>query len=792
MKRREFLQNTSRMGVVATLGGLGSGYPHAREAASDPGSDRPSAAGSVAVDDEPKQGAGRSALDVYRAYLLRDELVSGGMISANWTSDGGFWFADGSPENTTIMRVDLETGKASPLFDVRSVRSALAAATGHEPPYRGLPFDHFTQAEDGYVEFSYDDGLWRLERSTGRVERKRRDDPWSQKLGAVPKAARHNALTWKRSSYLTDKLDVPEQLSPDDDWFASVQNYDVVLRSTGDGRRQKLTHCGTPDIFWDIEPASVWSADSLTLLAYRRDVTGVFRMPRVNCLKRFEDVDFITYQKAGARIDRVTPVFIDVRSGKQTPVSLGEVENRYIVVTDWHQEEAIITVYSRDLKRVDVLVAGREGGATRILLTESAATFQVNHVGAAVSRSNRFRKLPGDGGFLWLSSRDGWNHIYHYSWKGQLIRQVTSGHWPVYEIEVVGADGFVYFTGAVDEERPYDVHVCRVHLHGGKIQRLTRARGIHTPLFAPGGQAFLDTHSAVDRPVQTDLIRSDGQSFATVSRMDIARLKAIGYTPAEEFTVIAADGVTALWGVLYRPFDFDSARRYPVIECIYGGPQTIAAQRFFAVGEELRAYHRHLPWALAQLGYIVVCLDARGTPGRSKAFQDFVYGNWSAGLEDHAHAIRQLCERHSWMDINRVGITGHSFGGYFATCALIQAPDVYRAAVASAPGPDPWDMIIWEPYLDLPQHDRARYDRADLTRQSDKVKGQLMLVVGTADFANINTTFRMSRALIEARINHELVVVPGAVHAYAEGPELDYFLMKLVDWFDRHVKSRVS
>jgi dipeptidyl-peptidase 4 len=741
------------------------------------------------------QPATKTSEEVYRAYLNRHEVISGGSVPPNWTADGsGFWLADGAPEETVILRVDLNTGKTASMFDVEAVRAALAAATSHQPPYCGLPFDSFTQAKDGQVEFAYDGARWRLNPATDKVAR----------IGEV--AERLTPKMWKGSfcgGYLVDKWEVPEQLSPSGEWFASVQADNILLRSTRDGREQRLTACGTPDRFWDIEVlvpgllqgrrhlqvsrmVNPWSPDSLTLLAYRRDITGVFRIPRIHWLKPFEDVDYAPFQKAGAKIDRIEPVFIDVRSGQQTSAVLDSVEDRYIQLLGWHPEgtEALIIIYTRDMRRVDIVAANRETGAVRTLMTESAPTAVKIQLDEVFCYEHGFRLLAD--GFLWLSTRDGWNHIYRYDENGRLIGQLTSGEWPVYEIAHIGADGFVYFTAARDTARPYDLHVCRVPLSGGRVEQLTHEKGIHTPSFAPGGQAFLDTHSTVDRPLRTDLVKADGTPMRLLSEMDISRLKAVGYTPAEEFTVKAADGTTDLCGVMYKPFDFDPSRSYPVIEDIYAGPQTIWAQRFFAVTPQKEF---NLPWALAQLGYIIVCLDARGTPGRSKAFQDAVHGSFAAVIPDHAGAIRQLCERHSWMDANRVGIIGHSWGGYFSTCALIQAPEIYHAAVSHEPAYDPWHFIISEPYLDLPQKNRAAYEQADLTKQAGKIKGRLMILTGTSFNATAPAAMRMTRALIESGIDHEFVLIPEATHGFV-GAEEDYFFMKLTGWFDRHVKNR--
>jgi dipeptidyl aminopeptidase/acylaminoacyl peptidase len=735
---------------------------------------------------------------VYKAYLDRHEFVSGGSLPPNWTHDGtGVWYAEGAPENTVILRTDLKTGETAPLFNVAAVRAALAAATGHEPPYHGLPFIRFTAVKAGRGEFDYDGTRWQIDLATSQIER--------VEQGGIAQHAMPRL--WSRYDYLSWTGEVREQLSPDGAWFASVRENNLVLRSTHDGLEQPLTTCGTVECFWDIEAQrlkllkdwrttvgaiSPWSHDSLTLLAYQRDLTGVFRLPRINWLKPFEAVDYVPFQKAGARLDRVRPVFIDIRSGRQTPVALESIEDRYIQLLAWHPngKEALIIVYTRDFKLVDIVVAERESGVARTLLTESAASFVRIQHDAMYFGQHGFWMLPNGSGFLWMSSRDGWDHLYRYDWSGHLLGQLTCGAWPVHDVAYIGSDGWVYCMAATDVARPYDIHVCRVPLNGGKVEQLTSEKGIHAAAFAPHGQAFLDTHSAVDRPTRTDLVRADGAPVRVLSTMDISRLKGVGYTPPEQFTVKAADGLTELWGVLYKPFDFDPARNYPVIESIYSGPQSIWTQHSFSVHSDLKFLN--LPWALAQLGYIVVCLDARGTPGRSKAFHDVVYGNWTAGVMDHASAIDQLCARHRWMDANRVGICGGSWGGYFSTCALIQAPDTYHAAVSYAPGYDLWNSILCEPYLDLPQRNRVAYDAADLMRYADKVKGKLMIVIGTSDQGCMSSAIKMTRALIDRGIDHEFVAIPQAGHGFVTSADRSYFLMKLTGWFDRHVKNRTA
>jgi dipeptidyl-peptidase 4 len=750
------------------------------------------------------QPQGISAHNIYLAYLQRSRLVAGGFVAPNWTRDGkGLLFAQGGPGDGAIVKVDLGAGTASPVLDVASVRTALAGASGHEPPYRGLPFTGFQEDEDGRIRFVYEEDTWLVDPDTSELKRGPAIDPLMQSLGWSPNADL-KPRRWSRVDYLSLTLPVPEQRSPSGEWFASIRDGNIVLRSARGttASERLLTHDASPECYWDIEAERLkdlsgrrfafravnpWSPDSLTLLACRRDTSGVFRAARIDWLVAFEQVTYFARAKAGGKLDRLQAFFVDVRSGNLTPARLPALAEHYLQFLAWHPggNEALLIAYSRDFRVVTIFAAHRETGVVRELLRESSRTFVKIWHSAIFSGEHGFHLLPDGSGFLWLSTRDGWNHLYHYDMTGNLLGQLTSGDWPVHEIAHI-ADARVYFTGSIDRARPYDVHVCRVPLQGGSVEQLTRDKGIHSPTFAPTGQAFLDSHSAVDRPTRTDLVKADGTRLRVLSEMDISRLEAIGYRPPEEFTVKAADGATDVWGVLYKPIDFDPSCSYPVIEYIYGGPQTIETPRFFAV-EKRMMRSVNVPWALAHLGYIVVCLDGRGTPGRSKAFHDVICGNWTAGIDDHIRAMDQLCQRHDWMDARRVGIYGHSWGGYFATAALIRAPDTYYAGVAYAPGYDPWDSILYEPYLGLPCHNRAAYESADLVRHATGLRRPLLIAVGTSDL-NFNSSMKMTRALIDAGIDHELVVVPGAFHHFS-GTEEDYLLSKLTAWFDRHVRS---
>ena len=277
--------------------------------------------------------------------------------------------------------------------------------------------------------------------------------------------------------------------------------------------------------------------------------------------------------------------------------------------------------------------------------------------------------------FIWTSERDGWNHLYLYDLDGTLIRRLTQGTFPV--VRVVAVDekaGWVYFTAQADPERPYDTHLCRANLEGQGFQQLTDAPAQHEIRFAPSKEFFLDTHSTVDRPPVVELRRADGTLLQTVSKADIGALMSeLNWRAPEEFVVKAADGKTNLYGVLYKPFDFDPNKKYPVLQ---GFSQPVR-RKFNEAGEYAHG---------AQLGYILVTVAGRGTAGRGKAFADADRGHlgrWE--IADQVAALKQLAEKRSYMDLSRVGIHGGSYSGYFTIRAMLVAPDVYRVGVAIAP-----------------------------------------------------------------------------------------------------------
>jgi dipeptidyl aminopeptidase/acylaminoacyl peptidase len=672
---------------------------------------------------------------LYRRLLDFPSLVKGGVIRPVWMADSTtFWYPDSGPDRTVVYRVDPRLNSKEPLFDLGRTRAAIATALGHEPPYSGLPFSTFTMSGgERAVRFTLEGRDWSMDRATYAVT-----------PIAPPTPADRDRQTARlvRRGYPTTGPDLYELRSPDGRWFATELEENLWLRSTQDGRLEQLTRDGAKDFGWNLTGAK-WSPDGLRIAALKVDQREMSLLPLVHWLKPIEEVEWWRYSKVGGAFARSEVHVVDGLGRRAVPVSL-ESGDSYLELVGWRPDgsELILMRGTRDLKRLEVIAADPATGKARVVLTETQATFIK---GIAVNPGWRqLITLLDDGKrFLWISERDGWDHLYLYDLEGRLIRRLTSGAWPVLSVVAVDTkNGFVYFN-AHAESRVYDTHLYRVGLDGQGMKRLTEGTGTHAVSLSPSKEFFVDVHSNVDRPPSTELRRADGTLLQVLARANVDSLRGMGWRHPEEFVAKAADGATDLHGVLYRPADFDPTKRYPVIEVIYGGPQRVHVGRAFTstAGGGL---------ALAQLGFITYVVDGRGTAERGKVFQDVAYRNFGRHeIPDHVAVLKQLGAARPYMDLGRVGITGGSWGGYMTIRALLLAPETYHVGVAGAPVGDLYDHMAAaiEPYMGLVETNREGYDYASSLRLADRLKGRLLIMHGTSD---VNATFSAAMKLVDA------------------------------------------
>jgi len=743
--------------------------------------------------------AGPSAADeaVYKRYLDFDTLVRGGRVTPNWLPDGStFWYAQGEPNDRRIVKLDPATNSETSLFDAGRLRAALRDWLDSEPAGTGVPFERFHFVGPNRVSFSLDGAAYQLDLDNYSLSRQLPALAFSTSL-VISEAERAIPGTFMRERLMgVGPVPSPEAMSPDGRWFAGIDNDNLTLRATVDGRKVQITQDGTPLAFWDVEGMlwSPWSPDGQNLAVFKVHTEGLPRIPSIHWLKPLEQVQEVVTVPAGNKLYRTELHLVNMNSPQPVAVDLGDITDQYIRPLNWLPDgsELILARYNRTFSRVDIQAVNASTRAVRTVMTEQSKTFLTNHHeaiwgGGTSNAGAGFALLPDGSGFVWNSERSGWDHLYLYDLKGKLVRQLTSGDWRVKDVvRIDQTGGWIYFTGHGDKSRPYDTHLYRVGLDGKGLSQLTEGKGQHTVNISPSAQYFTDTYSAVDVPSKTVLRKADGTLIRTLGEADISRLQAAGWVAPKEYVVKAADGTTDLWATMYFPYNFDPAKKYPVVEYIYAGPQI--AMRPMDFGDIPFPYRgAHFNRALANLGFVVVTLDARGTPERSKAFQDVVYMNWGQfEIADHAGALRQLGERLPFMDLDRVGIHGGSWGGQFTFRALTQAPDLYKVGISQVPGFDSRRFTLYETYLGMPQEHKAAYDAADVFPLAPQLKGELLLIGGLNDIATQGDLFRMSETLIRLGKQHETMSYPNSGHG-AMGVTGEYDMELKKRFFVKHL-----
>ncbi len=437
---------------------------------------------------------------------------------------------------------------------------------------------------------------------------------------------------------------------------------------------------------------------------------------------------------------------------------------------------------SRDQHRVDVLRADPVTGEVAVVIEERLNTY-VEH--------QTPRRL-WDGELIWWSERDGWAHLYLYRPDGTVQRRLTEGPWHV--DAVLGVDnqrGYVLFRGNGREagEDPYYRHLYRVDLDGTDLTLLDPGDFDHAASVSPSARYFVNNRSRVNTVPAASLHDASGAKVMDLEEADLSRLEAAGYRFPEPYTVKAADGVTDLYGVIYKPYDFDPSRKYPIVAYVYPGPQTESVAKSFS----LNPYEQ----GLAQFGMVVVTVGNRGGhPDRSKWYHNYGYGNLrDYGLADKKAAIEQLADRHDFVDVDRVGIYGHSGGGFMSTAAMLVYPDFFKVAVSSAGNHD--NDVYNANWSE--KHDGIKEAKDstgavtgfeyDIDRNSDlaaNLKGRLLLTTGDVD-NNVHHagTFRMAEALIRANKRFDFFVFPGQRHGF--GDMSDYWHWLRSEYFVRHL-----
>ncbi len=453
---------------------------------------------------------------------------------------------------------------------------------------------------------------------------------------------------------------------------------------------------------------------------------------------------------------------------------------------EWSEDASKLAFVSssRDHQQAKLRIADPETGKVRDVMEEKVDTFFESG-----NRKVNWHVLTESNEVIWFSQRDDWGHLYLYNLStGRLKRQITKGDWNVLQLLRIDQENrTIYFTRAGRESGdPYFQYLYRVRMDGTNLKLLTPENANHSVTLSPSGRYFVDSYSTLIVPPVSVIRDTDGQKIYTLEEAEISRLLEKGWQPPIPIKVKARDGQTDIYGLMYKPTNFDASSSYPILNYIYPGPQS------GSVGSRSFRPSRSDKQSLAELGFIVVEVDAMGTPGRSKSFHNTAYyGNMGDnGIPDQIAAIKELAGRHEWMDLDRVGIWGHSGGGFASTDAILRYPDFYKVAVSGAGNhdnrnyEDDWGEK-WQGLLKQNPDGTTNYDNQANQLLAANLKGKLLIAHGTLD-SNVppSNTLLMADALIAANKDFNLIMFPNRGHGFGNDP---YMMRRRWDYFVRHL-----
>ncbi len=700
----------------------------------------------------------------------------------NWIERSNrFWYQKSVEGGARFVLVDPSVPEKRPAFDHEWLAASLSSAREETLTGVTLPFSRFQYVEGGEaIRFTLADSTWECGLSDYDCQNQgptpAREGRRPGGGGGVGYQAGPGQL-WRNNT--ADSV-----TSPDGEWEAFIQNHNLAIRRAGEEEYTLLSSEGSEGNVYTRRSIS-WSPDSKKLAVYRV-IPGHQR--QVHYVESSPDGQLqplhstLTYAKPGEVLDKEQPVLFEIATGRQINIDNDLFPNAYTLSRMvWREDSQHLTFeYNQRGHQVyRIIEVDASTGETRAIISEEPETF-FDYSG------KKFREDLGDGDeVIWMSERDGWNHLYLYDGEtGHVKNQITRGKWVVRGVDRVAEEARqIWFraSGMNPDQDPYFVHYYRINFDGSGLVALTEADGTHTVSYSPEREFYVDRWSRVDHPPVTELRRTSDQSLVMeLERADASALLETGWQYPEVFTTKGRDGETDIWGIIVRPTNYDPSRRYPVIEYIYAGPHSSHVPKSFSTQRGMQA--------TAELGFIVAQIDGMGTSNRSKAFHDVSWKNIAdAGFPDRILWHQAVAASHDDYDISNVGIYGNSAGGQNAMAALLFHPDFYKVSVSTSGCHDNrMDKIWWnELWMSWPLG--PHYDASSNVVNAHKLQGKLFLLVPEMD-TNVDpaSTMQVVDALIKAGKDFDFMVVPGANH----GSGGSFGVRKRYDFFVRHILGK--
>jgi dipeptidyl-peptidase 4 len=707
-----------------------------------------------------------------------------GTVRPSWLKDDRFWFRNATPDGSEFVVVDAATGKHSTLFEHSKLAAALSSAANASYEGKHLPFEQVEVSSDEQtVEFNLKGRRWKcdMQGTQCTAEGGRDREGEEPALPPVPGAP-------------AQRLDVP---SPDGKLTAFIRNWNLWVRDLASGKETQLTTDGVKDFGYATDNAGwthsnrailVWSPDSKRIATFQQDQRNVGEMYLVRTKVGHPVLQAWKYPLPGDDVvTMIQRVIIDVDGPRLVRLQMPPDQHRgslcdHLVCrgnewsdVQWSPDSKHLAFVStsRDHKQEQLHVTDANRGVVRDVMQETVPTYYESGAGRV-----SWRYLPSSNEVIWYSERDNWGHLYLYDLAtGKLKNAITSGEWAVTQLLHVDERNHEVYFLAVGREKgnPYFSYLYRAGFDGKKLSLLTPEPGNHEVSFSPSGKFFVDSYSQPDVPPVSVLRDQNGKSLATLGKADISKLLVAGWKPPTPFTVKARDGKTDLYGLMFKPTNFDPSRKYPIVNHIYPGPQggSVGSRSFSAARGDAQA--------LAELGFVVIELDGMGNPLRSKSFHDFYAKDLGDNtLPDQVSGMKQLAERY-----------GHSGGGYAAADAMFRYPDFFKVGISESGNhdnreyEDDW-AEKWMGLLTKNADGTSNYSGQANQSLAKNLKGHLLLAHGTLD-DNVPpyNTLLVVDELVKANKDFDLLMLPNQRHGY--GNASNYMTRRRWDYFVRYL-----